>query len=146
MSEVLSTDMDLGIAQIMDSVVCDGTICPACGEESSDGNGFTYEAKGMSEKGTCSECGATWQANLGYQGIASVVDVRGEKYKLPGGLVAGSPLRAPAGNSSTRNKLRIDVLSDMRLIVEYFKNPERNRDPRVIAEAAARLDKILPEE
>lgn len=145
MSIVLSTSVSLGIDQIMNALVCDGTVCPACGEEASEGNGFDYTTTGMIEVGVCSECGATWQASLGYQGIFSVSRADKTAYTLPKGLHGGSPLRAAPGLYSNRNKLRIDVLSDMRMIVEYFKNPEGSRNPRLIAEAAARLDKILPE-
>ena len=140
-----STNTELDMHGIMSTIMSDGTICPSCGEEAQEGRSFEYKTEGMTETGTCSECGVTWQAVLGYQRIANAVNSDKVPFKLPSKAFGSSPLRSPSGNIVNRNRLRMDVLSDMRLIVGYFKNPGQSPNPRAIAEAAARLDRILPE-
>lgn len=122
------------------SILANGTICPVC-EYADEGEEFNYDSEGLMDTVECNMCGSSWTSLLTHVAIHTI--------RLPGGNLAILPegqmflQRENDRGFPDKSANYVEATANIRLILEYFKNPSM-ASAKEVAKAVASLNRIMP--
>lgn len=132
---------EVTLNKINASVLSNGAICPVC-EHRDENEDFEYNSDGLVDSIECGICGSSWNTYMAHTAISYIRLPDGSQAILPEGQLFLRRRNTKGYSDKTVNY--IEATANIRLILNYFKNPS-SLSARTVAHAVARLNVIIPD-